>query len=110
MDLLFFNRKLKCVVAVELKAGTFEPEYAAKMDFYLNLLDEQVKLKDENPSIGIILCAEKENIVVEYALRSVGKPMGVAEYYLTRKLPDELKGRLPDAKDLKFPLQQELEK
>ncbi len=110
IDLLFFNRKLKCIVAVELKTGTFEPEYAAKMDFYLNLLDEQVKLKDENPSIGIILCAEKENIVVEYALRSVKKPVGVAEYYLTKKLPKELRGKLPNVKDFKLPLRQELNK
>jgi len=110
IDLLFFNRKLKCIVAVELKTGAFEPEYAGKMDFYLNLLDEQVRLKDENPSIGIILCAEKENIVVEYALRSVKKPVGVAEYYLTKKLPKELMGKLPSAKDLKLPLRQELNK
>jgi len=108
VDLLFFNRKLKCLVAVELKTGKFEPEYAGKMDFYLHLLDEQVKLKDENTSIGIILCAEKDNIVVEYALRSTKKPVGVAEYYLTKKLPKAFKGKLPDAKTLKLPLQQEL--
>jgi hypothetical protein len=71
------------------------------MDFYLNLLDEQVKLKDENPSIGIILCADKDSIEVEYALRSVKKPVGVAEYYLTKKLPKYLVGKLPDASALK---------
>lgn len=109
VDLLFFNRKLQCLVAVELKTGKFEPEYAGKMDFYLHLLDEQVKLKDENPSIGIILCAEKDNIVVEYALRSVKKPVGVAEYYLTKKLPKHLRGKLPEAEDLKLPIRQELE-
>lgn len=108
VDLLFFNRKLKCLVAVELKTGKFEPEYAGKMDFYLNLLDEQVKLEDENPSIGIILCADKDNIVVEYALRSVRKPVGVAEYYLTKKLPRYLVGKLPDANALKLPIQKEL--
>lgn len=108
VDLLFFNRKLKCLVAVELKTGKFEPEYAGKMDFYLHLLDEQVKLNDENPSIGIILCADKDNIVVGYALRSVKKPMGVAEYYLTKKLPRYLAGKLPDAKTLKLPIQEEL--
>ena len=109
VDLVFFNRKLKCLVAIELKTGKFEPEYAGKIDFYLHLLDEQVKLKDENPSIGIILCAEKENIVVEYALRSVKKPVGVSEYYFTKKLPNQFKGKLPDAKDLILPIQQELE-
>jgi predicted nuclease of restriction endonuclease-like (RecB) superfamily len=108
VDLLFFNRILKCLVAIELKTGKFEPEYAGKMDFYLHLLDEQVKLKDENSPIGIILCADKDNIVVEYALRSVKKPVGVAEYYLTKKLPKELKGKLPDAESLKLPILQEL--
>jgi len=107
IDLLFYNRKLKCLVAVELKTGKFEPEYAGKMDFYLHLLDEQVKLKDENASIGIILCAEKDNIVVEYALRSVKKPVGVAEYYLTKKLPKAFKGKLPNAQALRLSLQQE---
>lgn len=107
IDLLFYNRKLKCLVALELKTGKFEPEYAGKMDFYLHLLDEQVKMKDENPSIGIVLCADKDNIVVEYALRSVKKPVGVAEYYLTKKLPKAFKGKLPDAEVLKLPIQQE---
>src|SRR3989338_9663855 len=100
IDLLFYNRKLKCLVALELKTGKFEPEYAGKMDFYLHLLDEQVKLRSENPSIGIILCADKDHIVVEYALRSVKKPVGVAEYYLTRKLPKALQGKLPDVESL----------
>jgi len=109
VDLLFFNRLLKCLVVVELKTGKFEPEYAGKMDFYLHLLDEQVKLKDENPSIGIILCAAKDNIVVEYALRSAKKPVGVVEYYLTNKLPKYLAGKLPDASALRLPIQEELE-
>lgn len=108
VDLLFFNRKLKCLVAIELKTGKFEPEYAGKIDFYLHLLDEQVKLKDENPSIGIILCADKDNIVVEYALRSIKKPVGVAEYYLTKKLPRYLAGKLPGVNALKTPIQEEL--
>ncbi len=108
IDLLFFNRVLKCLVAIELKTGKFEPEYAGKMDFYLNLLDEQTRLKDENPSIGIILCADKDDIVVEYALRSVKKPVGIAEYYLTQKLPKEFKGKLPDVESLKLSILQEL--
>jgi len=108
LDLLFFNRLLKCLVAIELKTGKFEPEYAGKMDFYLHLLDEQVKLKDENPSIGIILCAAKDNIVVEYALRSAKKPVGIAEYYLTNKLPKYFAGKIPDANALRLPIQEEL--
>lgn len=108
VDLLFFNRPLKCLVAVELKTGKFEPEYSGKMDFYLHLLDEQARLRDENPSVGIILCAEKDNIVVEYALRSVKKPVGIAEYYLTKKLPKRFKGKLPEAKILIESIRQEL--
>lgn len=108
VDLLFFNRHLKCLVAIELKTGKFEPEYAGKMDFYLHLLDEQVRLKDENPPIGIILCADKDKIVVEYALRSVKNPVGVAEYYLTKKLPKGLQGTIPDLQDLKLPIRQEI--
>jgi predicted nuclease of restriction endonuclease-like (RecB) superfamily len=100
VDLLFFNRKLKCLVAVELKTGEFKPEYAGKMDFYLHLLNDKVRFKNENPSIGIILCAQKKNIVVEYALRSTKNPVGVAEYKLTRKLPAGLKKYLPSEKDL----------
>ncbi len=110
IDLLFFNRKLKSLVAIELKTGEFKPEYAGKMDFYLHLLDEKVKLEDENPSIGIILCAKKDNIIVEYAIKSTKKPIGVAEYYLTKRLPKELKGKLPEAKKIKETLENELAK
>ena len=109
LDLLFFNRKLKCLVAIELKTGKFEPEYAGKMDFYLHLLNEQVRMKDENPSIGIILCAQKESIVVEYALRSAKNPVGVAQYRLTTKLPKGLKGILPAADDLRKEIKRELD-
>lgn len=101
VDLLFFNRKIKCLVAIELKTGKFEPEYAGKMDFYLNLLNDQVKLKDENPAIGIILCAEKDKLVVEYALRNSKNPIGVSEYQLTTKLPKQLKGTIPSETELK---------
>ena len=108
IDLLFFNRKLKCLVAIELKTGKFEPEYAGKMDFYLNLLNDKAKLENENPSIGIILCAQKDNIVVEYALRSVKNPVGVTEYSLTAKLPDKLKGAIPNERELKRRIKEEL--
>ena len=70
------------MIAVELKVGIFKPEYAAKMNFYLNLLNDTVKMPDENPSIGIILCADKDHLDVEIALQDVGKPIGVAEYQL----------------------------
>jgi hypothetical protein len=99
--LLFYHRFLKALVAVELKVGAFMPEYAGKMDFYLNLLNEKERAKDDRPSIGIILCAEKDNLEVEFALKSKTNPIGVAEYELQRKLPREFKGQLPTEKQLR---------
>jgi len=110
IDLLFYHRKLKCLVAFELKAGEFKAEFAGKMNLYLNILDDFVREKDENPSIGIILCAEKENFEVEYAIRGFSKPMGVAEYKLTKELPSEFKGTLPTPQELKKELFQKQEK
>ncbi len=106
-DLLFYHRFLKSLVAVELKIGTFEPEYAGKMDFYLNLLNEKEKAPDDNPSIGIILCAEKDNLEVEFSLKTKANPIGVAEYHLLSKLPKELKGKLPTEQELVSLLKQE---
>ncbi|MBI2877520.1 MAG: DUF1016 domain-containing protein [Candidatus Tectomicrobia bacterium] len=100
IDLLFYHRFLKALVAFELKAGPFEPEYAGKMDFYLNLLNDRERGPGDNPSIGIILCAEKDEVEVEYALKTKQNPIGVAEYQLQSKLPAELKGKLPTAKQL----------
>lgn len=86
VDLLFFHRRLRSMVAIELKIGEFKPEYVGKMNFYLSLLDKLEKAPDENPSIGIILCAEKDHLEVELALQDVNKPIGVAEYqYLLPK-------------------------
>jgi predicted nuclease of restriction endonuclease-like (RecB) superfamily len=82
VDLLFFNRKIKALVAVELKIGAFQPEYIGKMNYYLGLLDDHIKMPDENPSIGIVLCAEKDHVDVEIALRDIHKPIGVADYRL----------------------------
>ncbi|MCL2510750.1 MAG: PDDEXK nuclease domain-containing protein [Bacteroidales bacterium] len=82
VDLLFFNRKIHSLVAIELKVGTFKPEYIGKMNYYLGLLDLQMKQEDENPSIGIILCADKGKVDIELALRDFNKPIGVAEYQL----------------------------
>ena len=100
MDLLFYHRFLKALVAFDLKIGPFEPEHAGKMDFYLNLLNDKERAPDDRPSIGIILCAEKDNLEVEFALKTKGNPIGVAEYQLQPKLPAELKGKLPTAKQL----------
>lgn len=87
IDLLFFHRGLNCLVAFELKIGKFKPEYVSKMDFYLEALDRQVKKEDENPSVGLILCASKDDEVVEYAMSRTLSPMMVSEYSL--KLPDK---------------------
>jgi len=100
VDLLFFHRKLRCLVAIELKTTEFEPEFSGKLDFYLELLNKQMRLPNENPSIGIILCAEKDSIEVEYSLNVAKNPIGVAEYQLTKKLPQKLKGQLPSVKEL----------
>jgi predicted nuclease of restriction endonuclease-like (RecB) superfamily len=100
LDLLFNHRFLKAMVAFELKVGPFEPEYAGKMDFYLNLLNDKERADGDNPSIGIILCAEKDDVEVEYALKTKRNPIGVAEYHLQPKLPGSLKGKLPTAKQL----------
>ncbi len=101
VDLLFYHRKLKSLVVFELKAGKFKPEYAGKMNFYLNLLDDFVREEGEMPSIGIILCAEKDNFEIEYSLRDINKPVGVAEYLLTKKLPEKFKDALPTAEDIR---------
>ena len=100
IDLLFYHRFLKTLVAFDLKVGPFEPEFAGKMDFYLNLLNDKERGPGDQPSIGIILCAEKDDVEVEYALRTKSNPIGVAAYALQSKLPGELKGKLPTAKQL----------
>ncbi|MEI8366162.1 MAG: PDDEXK nuclease domain-containing protein [Parachlamydiaceae bacterium] len=95
IDILLFHRKLKAMVALELKLGPFIPEYVGKMQFYLSVLNDTVRLEDENPSIGIILCKEKNRTIVEYSLKETNKPIHVAGYTTTTKLPKELKNELP---------------
>lgn len=101
IDLLFYHRILKCLVAVELKVTEFEPEFVGKLDFYLQLIDEQLKQPDDKPSIGILLVPHKDQLEVEYALRIANKPIGVAQYTLCKQLPIELQGMLPTADELK---------
>ncbi len=109
IDLLFYHRFLKALVAFDLKVGPFEPEFAGKMDFYLNLLNDKERGPGDQPSIGIILCAEKDDVEVEYALRTKANPIGVAAYQLQSKLPGELKGKLPTAKQLANLVRAEME-
>ena len=101
IDLLFYHRHLKCLSAVELKIGDFKPEHAGKMNFYLQLLDDYVRLPGENPSIGIILCKRKDRFEVEYALRGQTKPMGVARYIFSKTLPRKMAGELPSPNQIK---------
>lgn len=101
IDLLFFHRGLQSLIAFELKRGKFKPEYVGKMNFYLSALDDLVRKPHENPSIGIILCKEKDNKKVEYSFRDFSKPMGVAQYKTSETLPPQLKNALPDAETLK---------
>lgn len=100
IDLLLYHRRLKSLIAVELKIGKFKPEYAGKMNFYLSALNDKVKLEDENPSIGIIICKGKKRTTVEYALKDSNQPIGVATYKLTETLPKEYKNLLPTAKEV----------
>ena len=100
IDLLLFHRRLRCLVAIELKVGEFLPEFVGKMQFYLAALERQVRQEDENPSIGIILCKEKSRTIVEYALHDARKPIGVATYEITKTLPKALKGQLPSPQDI----------
>ena len=101
IDLLLYHRRLKCMVAVELKVGDFQPEFAGKMQFYLAALDDLARMKGENPSIGIILCKNKNRTIVEYALRESKKPIGVAKYKIVTKIPSDLKDELPSPEMIK---------
>jgi predicted nuclease of restriction endonuclease-like (RecB) superfamily len=98
IDLLLYHRELQCLVAVELKIGEFQPEYKGKMEFYLSLLNDRVKLPHENDAIGIIICKEKNRIIVEYSLKTSSMPIGVSTYTTTAKLPKDYKNLLPDNK------------
>ena len=95
IDLLLYHRGLKSLITIDLKIGKFQPEYVGKMQFYLAVLNKQVRLEDENPSVGIILCKSKDKTIVEYALKDSDKPIGVSTYRMVSTLPKELKGQLP---------------
>ncbi len=98
--MLLYHRKLKSLIALELKAGKFKPEYGGKINFYLAVLDDKVKQDDENPSIGIKICKSKNKTIVEYALKNTVNPIGIANYILTETLPEEYKNILPSPKEI----------
>ena len=106
IDLLFYHVTLKCYVVVELKNRKFIPEYAGKLNFYLSAVDTLLKRSDDQPTIGLLLCRDKNNIEVEFALRDMNKPMGVSEYTLVETLPDNLRGAMPTVEEIECDLQQ----
>lgn len=101
IDLLFYNTKLRCYVAIDLKTGEFKPEQAGKMNFYLSALDDLVKAPEDNPSVGLILYRDENRTIAEYALRDMSKPIGVSEYHLCTDLPLDLKDALPAVEDIR---------
>jgi len=109
LDLLFYNTKLHCYVVVELKNTEFKPEYTGKLNFYLSAVDDILKGSSDNPSIGILLCKERDKLTAEYALRDINKPIGVSEFKLTKSLPDELTNTLPSAEDIEKRIQKKYE-
>lgn len=104
IDLLFYHLRLHCYVAIELKTGPFKPEYTGKLNFYLTALDEQVKMQEDGPSIGLILCRDRNNVIAEYALRDVNKPIGISRYALAATLPEELRASFPTVEEVEAEL------
>lgn len=106
IDLLFYHVRLRCYVVVELKASEFQPEHAGKMNFYLSAVDDLLRHRDDQPSIGLLLCRSRDRLKVEYALRDITKPIGVAEWEtkLVERLPESLRGSLPTVEELEAQL------
>ena len=100
IDLLFYNLNLRCYVVIELKTGEFKPEYAGQLNFYLSAVDGILKKETDNPSIGLLLCKSKNDLVAEYALKDMSKPIGVSEYKITSSLPEDLGKQLPSVEDI----------
>jgi predicted nuclease of restriction endonuclease-like (RecB) superfamily len=106
LDLLFYHLKLRCFVVIDLKMDSFKPEYAGKMNFYLSAVDDLLKHAEDKPSIGLILCKSKDKVTVEYALRGLTSPLGVAGFSVSELLPTELKTNLPSIQELERELQE----
>ncbi len=110
LDLLFYHTKLRRYVVIDLKIGDFMPEYAGKINFYLGVADDKLKGPMDQASIGLILCKTKNKIIAEYALRDTSKPIGIAEYRINERLPEDIKGELPSIEEIEDKLEKELEK
>jgi predicted nuclease of restriction endonuclease-like (RecB) superfamily len=100
LDLLFYHLKLRSYVVIELKKGKFLPEYAGKLNFYLSVVDDVLRTEQDQPSIGLLICQDKNKVVAEYALKNINKPIGVSEYQLIESIPENLKGSLPSIEEL----------
>lgn len=109
-DLLFYHTRLKRYIIIELKINEFKPEYKGKMEFYLNLADDQLKSTGDEASIGLILCKTKDGLIAEYALRESSKPIGIAEYNLSQALPEDIRGELPSIEELEAEIEREYKK
>lgn len=110
IDMLFYHLELRCYIVIELKSGKFKPEHAGKLNFYLSAVDSQLKRAEDNQTIGILLCKNKDKIEAEYALRDTNKPMGVSEYRLTESIPEIIKPKLPTIEELENQLMEKIEK
>ncbi|MBL0710518.1 MAG: DUF1016 family protein [Colwellia sp.] len=108
LDLLFYHTQLHCYVVIELKTTEFQPEYAGKLNFYINAVDAKLKKENDQPTIGLLLCRTKNKLIAEYALKGINTPIGVSEYQLTQSLPDNLKSSLPSIKEIEHELAGEL--
>ena len=100
IDLLFYHLRLRAFVVIDLKKGSFKPEYAGKLNFYCNVVNDQLRHQDDQPTIGLILCQSKDNVLAEYALAGIDKPIGVSSYELTRALPPTLQSALPTVEEI----------
>jgi len=105
IDLLFYHIRLRCYVVVELKTVKFKPAFAGQLNFYVSAIDGELKEKNDNPTIGLLICKSKNSTVVEYALRNIDSPIGVSEYKLVDKLPKEFKSTLPSIEELEAELE-----
>lgn len=105
IDLLFYHLKLRCFVVIDLKAGKFQPAYAGQINFYLSVVDDLLRHPDDKPSIGIVLCKDKNKVVAEYALRDMSKPIGISGFNITEALPEQIQGSLPTIEALEAGLE-----
>jgi predicted nuclease of restriction endonuclease-like (RecB) superfamily len=110
IDLLFYHLKLRCYIAIELKTGEFKPDFAGQINFYLTALDETLKAKSDNPSIGLVLCKTRSKIIAEWSLRKMNAPIGVSEFRLTTAIPKEFKPSLPSIEEIETELSKPIKK